>query len=112
MTIKNHYDNDDDSVELCVSVEPLTAHSATEGSIQFSFKELCALGDLEDLSCEGNVGVSNEIVFPGNSSDCFKKCSDFYPIGARCPEMDTFQKLIERDLTTLSLQSSADTCTY
>lgn len=78
------------------------------------FTEQCALGDLEDLLSEGNesnIKVCDHIVSVRKSTDWVKKSSDFYPISTRCPEIDTFQKLIERDLMALALQLCANICT-
>lgn len=75
--------------------------SPTGESIPFPqfFTEICALSDLTNLAFESCSDVDINLWHPIVS---FKLKSDFYPVGSRVKDMDTYQKLVERDLTNLA----------
>lgn len=47
------------------------------------------------MSCEGAVGLFKDSESIFQFSVLITKRSDFYPVNIRCPEMDTFQKIVE-----------------
>lgn len=68
---------------------------------KFSFKEPCAICDLDELHSESGPDPAND--YSHHTAIPFKLKSDnFYPVSSWGKDMDQFQRLIEKDLTQLA----------
>ncbi|OCT83472.1 hypothetical protein XELAEV_18026014mg [Xenopus laevis] len=78
------------------------------GGMFGSFREHCCLADLDSLQRES----LDELQATGEHLDRVKLPKDktlpsrFYPLQSRCTSMDTFQELVEKDLTKLNASIS------
>lgn len=72
----------------------------------FSFKENCAVVDMKNLFIEQLFLSGRETDGGGAQRVPFRVPSDFYAIQSRSPDMDKFQRLVERDLFDLTTHIS------
>lgn len=108
LTIKKHYFDDDRDVEVVAHVG-LPMHIALWSLLSDFHSGSCVLWRTYHVKVLGMSLVS--LSFQAMLKVFFFKSSHFNPIGARCTGIDKLQKLFERSLSSLSLQTSMDTCT-
>lgn len=97
LTLQKHYFSEEKNVSSSSSdITP-------SGESTFSpllFLDVCAHIDLTDLAYESSIDIDNGSFIP--NPVLLKTRSDFYPINSRGRNMDSYQKLVERDLASLA----------
>ncbi|OCT61007.1 hypothetical protein XELAEV_18047033mg [Xenopus laevis] len=108
LTLRRHFGScgigtDSDNSQQVEADSVLTGVNQ-KGSPNFnSFREYCCLTDLSSLQRESTTESQSQKNTIGHILLSKKMPSSFYPLQSRCPSMDTFQDLVEGDLTKLSL---------